>query len=91
MCYDISDAEYPKEWCYGEDGEPTCTKFVKWDWGNDGDPNDPENPKVPVPEDPDQLCFPFIFDEIGANSTVNEFPITKTVNTHGERKTHHIQ
>lgn len=75
MCLDINDAEYPKEWIYGEDGKPTCTKFVKWDWGNDGDPNDPDNPKAPIPEDPNQLCLPFIFDEIGIVKA-EELPIT---------------
>ena len=59
MCLDLTDKDYPKEWCHGEDGKPTCTEFVKWDWGNDGDPNDPENPKAPIPEDPMQLCMPF--------------------------------
>lgn len=62
MCYDVNDPEYPPEWIYGDDGKPTCTKFVKWDWGNDGDPNDPNNPKAPIPEDPNQLVFPFILD-----------------------------
>lgn len=65
MCFDVNEKEYPKEWIYGEDGKPTCTKFFKWDWGNDGDPNDRDNPKAPIPEDPNQLCLPFIFDEIG--------------------------
>jgi len=65
MCFDITEPEYPKEWCYDENDKPVCTKFVKWDWGNDGDPNDPDNPKAPIPEDPNQLCLPFIFDEIG--------------------------
>jgi hypothetical protein len=27
MAYDVTDAEYPVEWCYGADGKPTCTKF----------------------------------------------------------------
>jgi hypothetical protein len=61
MCFGVDEPEYPKEWCYDENNRPTCTKFQKWDWGNDGDPNDPENPKAPIPEDPNQLCLPFIF------------------------------
>ncbi len=64
MCYDLKDPEYPKEWTYGKDGKPTCTKFKKWDWGNDGDPNDPDNPKSPEPYNPNQLVFPFMLDEI---------------------------
>jgi hypothetical protein len=68
MCLDLNDKEYPKEWCYGEDGKPKCTNFVKWDWGNDGDPNDPDNPKAPIPDDPNQLCMPFIIDEIERNT-----------------------
>lgn len=27
MMHDPGDPEYPKEWIYGEDGSPTCTKF----------------------------------------------------------------
>ena len=66
MCFDVTDKEYPKEWCY-EDGKPTCTKFKKWDWGNDGDPNDPDNPKAPIPISPNQLVIPFVVDEINEN------------------------
>jgi hypothetical protein len=53
-----------KEWIYKE-GEPTCTKFQKWDWGNDGDPDDPDNPNAPPPPpDPNQLdMFPLWPDE----------------------------
>lgn len=53
-----------KEWVY-KDGKPTCTNFVKWDWGNDGDPDDPDNPKAPPPPpDPNQLnLFPLYPDE----------------------------
>ena len=76
MLYDLRDEKYPCEWCYGEDDKPTCTAFVKWDWGNDGDPNDPDNPKAPVPEDPNQLCFPFILDEYEIN--IKEITVEQT-------------
>ena len=72
MCFDMNEKGYPKEWCYNEEGRPTCTKFNKWDWGNDGDPNDPDNPKAPIPDNPNQLCMPFIFDEIGVNELANK-------------------
>jgi hypothetical protein len=68
MGYDVKDPEYPREWCYDESGKPTCTAWVKWDWGTDGDPDDPDNPKYRPPDDPNQLCMPFIFDEIGVKS-----------------------
>lgn len=29
MVYNTSDPEYPTEWIYGEDGQPTCTAFEK--------------------------------------------------------------
>ena len=67
MCYDINDKEYPKEWTYDDNNEPICTKFVKWDWDNDGSPNDPDNPKAPIPDDPNQLIIPFIIDDINNN------------------------
>jgi hypothetical protein len=65
MLYDVNEEKYPKEWTYDENGSPTCTNWVKWDWNNDGDPDDPDNPKAPIPENPNQLCFPFLLDEIG--------------------------
>lgn len=37
----------------------------KVSWDNDTGPDDPENPKHVPPDDPNQLCLPFIFDEIG--------------------------
>ena len=54
----------PKEWIYDNEGKPTCTAFVKFDWGKDDEGNwiDPEPP--PPPEDPNQLCFPFDIIEI---------------------------
>ena len=64
LVYHISEAEYPKEWTYDENNKPICTEFKKWDWGNDGDPDDRDNPKAPMPDDPNQLCFPFILDEM---------------------------
>ncbi len=68
MCFDINHPSYPKEWVYDENDQAVCTQWQKWDWGNDGNPDDPENPKAPIPDNPNQLCFPFIFDEIGINS-----------------------
>lgn len=58
MCLDLNDPEYPKEWIYDENNKPCCTAFKKWDWGNDGDPDDPNNPKYVQPDDPNQLCLP---------------------------------
>ena len=64
MCLDTNDKDYPKEWQYKDD-TPICTKFQKWDWGNDGDPDDLNNPKAPPPPpDPNQLhLFPLYPDE----------------------------
>lgn len=61
--YDINDKEYPEEWIYGDDNRPTCTAFVKWDWGRDDDGDWIEPPPPPI-DDPNQLCLPFIFDEL---------------------------
>lgn len=60
MLYYPTEKGYPMEWNYDPEGNPRCTKFVKWDWGNDGDPNDPDNPnRPPDPPDPMQLnLFP---------------------------------
>lgn len=61
--YSINEPDYPKEWIYDHNDKPTCTAWVKWDWGNDGDPDDPENPNYPVPDDPNQLVMPFLIEE----------------------------
>lgn len=65
MCYSVDEPEYPEEWIYDENDRPTCTAWIKWDWGNDGDPDDRDNPKAPMPFNPNQLVMPFILDEIG--------------------------
>jgi len=69
MCYDVTDKEYPNEWVYIDD-KPTCTKWHKLDWGNDGDPDDPNNPKAPIPEDPNQLMLFSIADDVLENHKV---------------------
>ncbi len=61
--YDVDEKEYPEEWTYDDKGEPCCTAFKKWDWGRDDDGNF-KNPEIPPPDDPNQLCLPFIFDEL---------------------------
>lgn len=62
--YSVKDSEYPKEWVYNENDEPVCTAWVKWDWGNDGDPDNPQNPKAPIPYNPNQLMLFSITDEV---------------------------
>ena len=66
LCYSWKDPEYPKEWTYTEEGRPTCTAHVKWDWNRDGDPDDPDNPIAPPPPpDPNQLdLFPLYPNDI---------------------------
>ena len=64
MIYNVDDPEYPEQWTYNEQGYPTCTAWVEWDWDNDGNPDDPDNPKCQPPENPDQLCLPFELDAI---------------------------
>lgn len=64
MC-DINDPLYPKEWVYDDNDCGCCTAFKKWDWGRDDDGNFRGLPPEPPIDDPNQLCLPFIFDEIG--------------------------
>lgn len=64
FCHDINHSDYPEEWQYDANDNPTCTAFKKWDWGRDDDGNWIEPEPVP-PVDPNQLCLPFIFDELG--------------------------
>ncbi len=62
MLYDLKDKEYPEEWTFDDNGNAICTKYVNWNWGKDDDGNWIE-PIVPT-DDPNQLCLPFIFDEL---------------------------
>jgi hypothetical protein len=61
--FDFTDKEYPKEWIYDQNEKPTCTAFVKFDWGKDDD-GDWIDPEPVTPEDPNQLCFPYDIIEI---------------------------
>lgn len=48
---------YPAdEWVYSKDGWQICTEWEFWDWENDGNPLDHNNPNSSIqqPEDPDQ-------------------------------------
>lgn len=68
MLYDPGEPGYPEEWVYNEEGWPVCTAWKRWDWGRDEGDGFNEPPPI-YPEDPNQLCFPFIFDEIGVPKT----------------------
>jgi len=72
MAYSINDKEYPKEWVYDENDKGICTSYQKWDWENDGDPDDLDNPKAPTPVAPNQLMLFSVADEILENHKVNE-------------------
>lgn len=72
MVYSPNDKEYPEEWIYDDNNKPTCTAWIKWDWNKDDDGNWTE-PVAPEPDNPNQLCLPFIFDEIGIKKTENQF------------------
>lgn len=55
MCFGVGEEGYPKEWVYNEKDEPTCTKFKRWDWEAQGDPDDPENENYIQPDNPNQI------------------------------------
>lgn len=71
MAFDTKDKEYPKEWVYDENDKPICTAFVKWDWGKDDNGNWNDPPPI-IPDDPDQLCLPFMIEEINQNTQENK-------------------
>lgn len=62
MGLDMKDPDYPSEWTYDANGDPTCTKWVKFDWGTDDDPREP--PPKPEPDDPAQFMMPFSMSEL---------------------------
>jgi|ERR1700748_274899 len=63
IVYELNDKEYPSEWVFGDDGKPKCTAWKNWDWGYDDDGNIIDPPPN-FPDDPNQLCLPFIFNEL---------------------------
>jgi hypothetical protein len=64
IIHDIKDPEYPKEWIYDDEGKPTCTSWVNWDWNKDDDGNFNDPPPQPEPGDPNQLMLFSEWDEI---------------------------
>lgn len=52
----VNDPEYPAEWQYDDQDEPTCTKFSHHEWEMDEDENwiDPPEPEI---VDPNQLSM----------------------------------
>lgn len=56
MIYDTKDPEYPKEWTFDADGQPTCTAYVfkKWELDDNGDEI---NPETDYGYNPNQLTF----------------------------------
>jgi len=80
MCNYTTDPLYPNEWRYIDD-KPTCTKWQKWDWGNDDDGRN-EPPPPPPPEDPSQLLMPFGFSELFKG--MEDVIVTKQAVTTGE-------
>jgi len=60
ILYDIKDTEYPDEWVYDDEDNPTCTKWHRWDWMLQGAPDDTKNTyryQPEVPENPDQFTL----------------------------------
>ena len=73
MGLSVNHKDYPEEWCYNENDKPTCTKFQKWDWGNDYDGfNEPPEPEL---IDPNQLMLFSITDEILKQTTIKKLEL----------------
>lgn len=53
-----------EEWVRDENGNPKCTEHKRWDWGNDDDDGGLNEPTTDYPVSPNQLCMPFLFDEL---------------------------
>lgn len=69
----LSEATYdnpPKEWIYGDGGIPTCTEWVKFDWGDEDNFDEDGNPILPQPDNPYQMVLPFELEEWGISLRV---------------------
>lgn len=78
LLYQVDDPRYPSEWTYDDKGNPTCTKFVKFDWGTDDDPREPGPDIKPPLDDPMQLLMPFGMSELFGSLWGDEVVVTKT-------------
>lgn len=65
---------HQKEWVFDYEGWPVCTKWKKWDWGNDRDGWN--EPPTPEPINPRQLILPF--DLIGVLVGYDDFAVFPT-------------
>lgn len=59
MVYNVNQPEYPEEWTYNDKDEPICTKWSKWNWEEDGNPDDSDNPSYITPFNPNQTTIDF--------------------------------
>lgn len=57
MLFKESDPEYPEEWRYDAMGSPECSKWERWVWELQGDPDDPNNPNRKKKDDSNQLTL----------------------------------
>lgn len=64
LLHAVNEPEFPEEWTYDGNGDPTCTAFVRWNWGNNDDEGGLNDPPPDYPVSPNQLVMPFIFDEL---------------------------
>lgn len=68
------------EWIYDEQGNPTCTKWQKWDWGrDDGDGGGLNEPPELPPYNPNQLLIPF--DGVEFTSTFDKQDTKESITT----------
>lgn len=74
MVYDSNDDDYPSEWTFDDLGSPICTSWVRWNWGQDGDPDDHNNPNAPISVGPNQIeIFPYYVPRENTNQTQIEY------------------
>lgn len=64
LIFNVNEKGYPEEWIYDDNENPKCTAHGRWDWGRDDDEGGLNEPPPIYPDNPNQLCMPFIFDEL---------------------------
>lgn len=62
MVYNVNDEQYPSEWTYDENDNPTCTAFSRYNWFDKYGNMQPDPPEVF--NNPNQITIPFETDKL---------------------------
>jgi len=76
------------EWQFSDKGWPICTKWQKWDWGDDDDDNEPPENLKPISIGPNQLSlWPLSPNELDFDDNTTKIRAGSQAGTKREKET----